>query len=154
MNNSQISTTHYMPFLGNDVYAVETPRYVPDSKGTEKTEREHITSIQSIKFFNPDNLIIESAARRIHKPSKILEEMQDKSNGRLLDILNNFQDTSSDRNKASIFGSLSKVHEVKSSTREFQSFQQRIKSNESTEYIREKHYLESCLNNLRGTRNK
>jgi len=139
-----ISKMHYFPFIGNDVYSVKTPRFIPDPN-KPKFERK----LEQIKFFNPKNLLIENSNVRLSKPAQILDEIHESSDKWLKTILNNVNEASSNQDKISVVNALSKIHELKSSTEEFTEVQKRIKSGESTEYIKEKEYLENTLSVIR-----
>jgi hypothetical protein len=151
--NNQISTMHYMPFLGNDVFAVKTPQFRGGSDPFAATKQK-LSSMKLIKFFNPSNLIIEPAMLRVNKPRELLNEIHESSNMRLFDILSDYdaENKDEDEYRVPVLRSLSKVHELKSSTKEFGELQKRVKSSEASDYVREKRYLESCLTNLRRTR--
>jgi len=148
-NYNEISKMHYFPFIGNDVYCVKTPRYVPDPN---KPMME--ASKDAIKFFNPTNLLIEPSGSRLMKPKQILEEMHETDDKWLTSILNNFDKIGKDPDKIAVINAVSKIHELKSSSIEYNEVQKRVKSSESTEYIKEKPILESTLSKLRTKKRK
>ncbi len=145
----EISKMHYFPFIGNDVYSIKTPKYVPDPN---KPKME--ATKETIKFFNPTNLLIEHSSTRLKQPKKVLEEMKESGDKWLNDIIGDYHVIGNDEDKIKVINALSKVHELKTSTMEFVELQKRVRSGESTEYIKEKTYLESQLTKLRPKKRK
>jgi hypothetical protein len=148
-NTNILSKMHSAPFIGTDVYAIQTPRFVPNPDEPPKTRTN-----ESIKFFNQSNLLIEPSSIRVKDPEKILDEMGTSMDKDLLNILKNYDSLGSDQNKIKVFDAISKVHELRSSTNEFNTMQKRVKSHESTEYIQEKPYLQSTLKPLQTKKHK
>jgi hypothetical protein len=136
--NNNISSMHYLPFFGNDIYAVETPKMINFNKP-------NIPKANNIKFFNPFNLIIEESEKRIKDSKRLMNEIKEEHNIKLQSICNSFDVIENDPYKVNIFKSLSKVHEIKASTLEFIKFQKWIKSNETSEYVKEKEFLKKSL---------
>jgi len=157
--NSQISTMHYLPFMGNDIYAIKSPRYVPPPEQAETSaagtsgKKQELTT-DSIKFFNPRNLLIESSAQRVRQPPLVLEEMNEKNNSKLLEVLDDYGNIGTDSDKMNVFRALSKIHELKSSTKEFAKLQKLVDSQESKVYVEEKTYLKSSLSKFKSSRKK
>ena len=75
--------------------------------------------------------------------------MDEQANKLLINILNDYDTIERDPAKIAVFRAFSKVHELKTSGKEFGELQKRIKSNESSEYIQEKSYLRSSLITLK-----
>jgi len=88
------------------------------------------------------------------KPKQILEEMHETDDKWLTSILNNFDKIGKDPDKIAVINAVSKIHELKSSSIEYNEVQKRVKSSESTEYIKEKPILESTLSKLRTKKRK
>lgn len=147
--NAEISKMHCFPFIGNDVYSVKTPRYVPDPNKPEVEATK-----EAIKFFNPSNLLIEQSAIRLKQPKRVLEEMKESGDKWLNDIIGDYDIIGKDQDKIKVINALSKIHELKTSSAEFNELQKRVKSNESTEYIKEKTYLSSTLIELKKKQRK
>jgi len=141
---NNISKMHTAPFIGTDVYAINTPRFVPDPD-KPKVER----TSESIKFFNQPNLLIEPSAKRLTHPSQILKEMDEAGDKPLLRVLEEVIHKSNDQNRLKIVNAISKVHELKVSTKEFGTIQKRIKSDESAEYVKEKIILKNTLGSIK-----
>lgn len=144
-----ISKMHTAPYIGTDMYAIRTPRYIPEP-GEPAEERTN----ESIRFFNKDNLLIEPSSIRVKEPEKILEEMGESKDKDLLNILLNYNSVGTNQDKIAVIDALSKVHELKSSTKEFDTMQKRVKSNESTEYVKEKSNLQKTLTSLQKDKPK
>lgn len=156
-----LSTMHELPFLGNDVYAVESPRFLPKpdkpgqgGTGSAKEEPKYEIKKEKIRFFNPDTLVIEPSALRMAKPDEILKEIGEVGNENMLRILKDYGIMDNDQDKLTVLRSFSKVHELKASTTEFQTVQQRIKNEESTEYVKGHDALEKTLKRLKESRKK
>lgn len=105
-----------------------------------------------IRFFNPSNLLIEPSAKRIKDSDKILSEMEGNENQYLKEMMSVFETINGDVAKMNVFNSLSKVHELKASTRELDEFRYRVDARDTKEYVGEKRYLESSLTALRKSR--
>jgi hypothetical protein len=152
--NNGISTMHYLPFMGNDVYAVKSPR--PPFSGQKSvgnlSKKYKPARKENITFFNHRSLLIEPAQKRISQRETLLGEISETENSFLITMLNDYPNLDNDTNKIDIFRSFSKVHELKSSTNEFLNFQKRVDSNESSEYAKEKNHLELSLNNLQSNK--
>jgi hypothetical protein len=83
--NSQISTMHYLPFFGEDIYAVKSPRYKP--KDNKNTHLPKAVEKEVIKIFEPNTLLIRPASERIQSSKEILKEMDQSMNSRLSALL-------------------------------------------------------------------
>jgi hypothetical protein len=92
--------------------------------------------------------LIEPSSIRVKEPEKILEEMGSEKDKELLNILLNYDSIGTDQAKITALDAISKVHELKSSSKEFGIVQKRVKSSESTEYMKEKPYLHSTITTL------
>lgn len=149
--HANISTMHYFPFLATDIYAIKKPQFIDNKKqgNTKKSTRQYQLKKENIKFFNPQSLIIEPSLTRLKDPEKILEEIKESSNENIQRILYNHTEIDDNKNKMNILKSLSKVHELKSSTAEFENLKKMIKSDESTEYIKSKDHLKNTLDSFK-----
>lgn len=148
-----ISKMHCDPFIGTDVYSVKTPRYVPpeDKNKDEKFEK----TKESIQFFNKENLLIEPSQNRIKNIDSLLEEMGEAKNQKLSTILNDYDAIGKEQDKIMIINALSKFHELRSSTTEFNTeVQKRIKNSESAEYIEKRTNLKSTLTAIQSKKRK
>jgi hypothetical protein len=151
----QLSTMHSLPFIGNDIYAIESPIFIPKEDGDKSIQRQNIlNSKESLKFFNPSNLNIEPSNIRIQHASKILQEMDQSNNQRLDEILNGYDIIENDVQKLGVFRALTKVHELNSSSKEFKNVQRFIDSNESREYVKSKETLDSYFSSIKEKQSK
>jgi hypothetical protein len=75
--------------------------------------------------------------------------VNEQKNSKLLDIVNEYPTVGSNQDKLSVLKSLSKVHELKVSTTEFIDVRHYIDSSESSEYIKEKQFLNTSLIKLK-----
>ena len=148
-----LSKMHSHPFIGHDIYAVKTPRYFPPADESVETAP-YVKQKESIQFFNPDNLLIQSSTERIKNIPKILDEIDQKDNRWMKTILNDFEKIKTEQDEIYIIDAISKIHELKSSTAEFEEVKKRIKSEESTEYIKEQTYLSNRLSTLKKKKKK
>lgn len=149
--NNIISKMHCDPFIGTDIYAVKAPRYVPPEDDSEKFEK----TKESIQFFNNDNLLVEPSQTRIKNIDSLLEEMGEPKNNRLSMILGDYDSVGKEPEKIAVLNALSKFHELRSSTTEFnEKVQKRIKAGESSEYINEKSDLKSTLTTIQSKKRK
>lgn len=158
--NSDISTVHYMPFLGNDIYGIKTPRYFPPKDNVspgekrEKKEKLDMLSKEKIKFFEPSSLLVVPSARRMGEKEKVLKEIDQSGNSYLKRILGDYDVMDKDPTKVEIFGAFARVHELNASTTEFGKVRKLIDSGESTEYAAERSYLKSSLDSFKQSRKK
>jgi len=150
--DSTISKMHSYPFIGTDIYTVKTPRFFP--KNDEKEKVDYQKTKDSIKFFNPTNLLIQPSQERIKNVDTLLDEIDQSDNKWLKNILGDYDTINTEQDKLNVIDSVSKVHELKSSTSEFSKVRKRIKSDESTEYVKEKTYLSSTLDTLKKKKRK
>ena len=97
-------------------------------------------------------MLLEPVQKRIDHKEAILDEIKENKNSALRIMLSDYPSIDNDNDKISTFRSFSKVHELKSSTREFIDFQKRVNSSESSDYVRGKNHLEFSHNRLRSIR--
>lgn len=150
-----ISTTHCLPFMASDIFSVLAPRppveLPPDSKGGKGEGRTPPPARpDSVRFFNPQNLAVERASNRVIDGERLLREMDEPSNQRLLEMIGDFGSVGEDPEKLGRFKMLSKVHELKSSSKEMERFQKRIDEGSSSDYVKEKAFLAGTLNETIG----
>ncbi len=158
--NLEISTMHYMPFLGNDIYGVLAPRFIPPKSGQEgvkgygkaKEPPKEISPKERIKFFNPSSLLVEPSRVRLSDSDKVLEEIDLRNDSYLKEVLGDYDVMDGDQPKLDVLSAFSKVHELRTSTAEFNNMQKWINSGESKEYTMEKQNLQSSLDSLKKNR--
>lgn len=136
-----ISTMHYLPFIGNDIYAVTTPR--PFYKKETNRERASRDKIRSIRLFDRESLSlkqIQSAASTID--DYIYEYREDDI---VSDILGNYREANVDDAKLTVLRAFSKISELNASSSEFSKFQKFIGENSTNDYVQEKQILQRTL---------
>ncbi len=112
-----ISTMHYLPFSGNDVYAVQTPPPFEGRRGIEPL-RDHL---KYVRFFDKTSLSIKQS--RLAQPT--INELADEyRNDKIMtNILDNYNEANTDHAKYQVLRAFSKVSERKSCSSEFERFQ-------------------------------
>jgi len=150
-----ISTMHYLPFMGNDVYAIKRKRgfpkyakdengdYTRDAKGKLVVEASTYTT-DNIKFFNRDNLRIENINTDTQTVQRFLTEYD--GDYFITSLLKNYRNIEGKKEDVEALRAFSRVSELKSSQTEFTSFQKLINENSTSDYIDEKTVLKQVLN--------
>jgi hypothetical protein len=133
-NADDISTMHYMPFLGNDFFAVEIPPPAIPKEGDFKKEK----NIASLKILNDNDLTIKPITTSGVSTRKILEDIGNPINDELDIKLNSIQEAKTDNIKYKILNALTRVHELKVSTKEFSSLSDHIGERSSIDYVKNK----------------
>ena len=173
--SNPLSKMHSFPFIGTDIYAIKTPRFVPgasDGQATGASDGQATgasgggsdgqatgasgggSALDSVKFFEPSSLTIRPSAERAIDPDALLGEIGERGNARLRGILEEYGSMGDDTDKIGVLSSVSKVHELKSSTAEFASLRKWIDRGETAEYVKEKPRLESTLDDLERRRGR
>ena len=160
--SNPLSKMHSFPFIGTDIYAIKTPRFVPkDPEGDEGGSGESgsgesgsamRSALDSVKFFEPSSLTIRPSAERVRDPVSLLDEIGERSNARLRSMLEEYGSAHDKPDKVAVLSSLSRVHELKSSTAEFKSLRGWIGKGETAAYVKEKPQLEKTLAELERRR--
>lgn len=153
-----LSKMHAFPFIGTDIYAIGTPRFVPRAAeagaggsgagGSGGAE----SALDSVKFFEPSSLTIRPSAERVGDPAALLDEIGDRGNAQLRGMLDGYESARDNPDKTAALSSLSMVHELVSSTAEFGSLRDWIRKGETAEYVKEKPRLETTLTDLEQQR--
>lgn len=138
-NYYDISTMHYLPFFGNDVYSVRTPPpFGGERKGTPLADR-----LIYVRLFDKESLRV----RQIRLVSSTINELADeyRNDDIITNILDNYTEANTDDAKYKVLRAFSKVSELKSSSSEFEIFQDFIKESSTKDYIQEKKVLQKTL---------
>lgn len=164
--SNPLSKMHSFPFVGTDIYAIRAPRFVPSTaKGpagggngasaaaaagngaaaAADADADAGPSLDSIKFFEPSSLTIKPSAERVGDPESLLGEIGEGGNRRLRAILEDYESMRGTSEKIKVLSSVSRVHELKSSTAEFGILREWIDKGETAEYVKKKPRLESTL---------
>lgn len=148
-----LSKMHAFPFIGTDIYAIRTPRFVPGAAEAGGSGGAGAGSaLDSVKFFEPSSLTIRPSAERVGDPAALLDEIGERGNAQLRGMLEEYEPARGNPDKAAALSSLSRVHELVSSTAEFGSLRDWIRKGETAEYVKEKPRLETTLADLEQKR--
>lgn len=143
---NDISTMHYLPFFGNDIYAVRRPIGFEKVKEDEQGHKIKVPleySVNKIQFFDKESLRVRSAVKM---PLVVENYMKEYSHDSLIqNMLRNYRDADGIKDKYEILSAFSKVSELRSSSAEFANFQRYIKQNSAKDYIEEKQVLKQTL---------
>ena len=150
-----LSKMHAFPFIGTDIYAIRTPRFVPraaEAGAGGSGAGGAVSALDSVKFFEPSSLTIRPSAERVGDPVALLDEIGERGNAQLRGMLEEYESARDNPDKAAALSSLSRVHELVSSTAEFGSLRDWIRKGETAEYVKEKPRLETTLEDLEQQR--
>ena len=161
-----LSKMHSFPFIGTDIYAIRTPRFVPNAAkgqggggagnsgnsgggaGNSDSGKGAGPALDSVKFFEPSSLTVRPSAERVGDPESLLGEIGERGNARLRGMLEEYESMSGSPDKIAALSSFSRVHELKSSTAEFGILRKWIDRGETGAYVKEKPRLESVLDEM------
>ena len=154
-----LSKMHAFPFIGTDIYAIRTPRFVPRAaeagaggSGTGGSGPGAVSALDNVKFFEPSSLTIRPSAERVGDPAALLDEIGERGNAQLRGMLEGYESARGNADKTAALSSLSRVHELVASTAEFGSLRDWIRKGETAEYVKEKPRLETTLEDLEQRR--
>jgi len=138
---NEISTMHYLPFFGNDVYAVEKPRGFAEKDEMGKPKK-IMYNPERVRLFDRNSLCV----RHITAIPSVVERLSDEYSRDYMisDILHNYQEATT-KDKYEVLNAFSKVSELRSSSMEFANFQRYIKQNSTKDYVEEKQVLKQTL---------
>lgn len=157
MQFDDLSTPHYLPFFGADMYAVEAPSSFHDeqnvasqqSGGSEQESRVEIPRVGKIRFFDRKSLKVKPIDSAFFDSEGVLGDMIAEDREYLSQMLENREEGNSDQKKYLALNSLSKFHELQSSTREFQNLRAHIEEGSARVYVQGKMSLEPALADIR-----
>lgn len=142
--HDDLSTMHYMPFLGNDLFAVHAPPPVIPKKGVTPKPK----NLQNLKILKDNELTIIPILDSSVSSLKILDQIGNPMSNDIDLSLANIQEAKTDNTKYKILNALTKIHELKSSTDEFSIFSKHVKERSSKDYVKTKEKLESRLTKI------
>jgi hypothetical protein len=146
-----VSTMHYLPFFGNDIYAVvRPPPHFPESDdetGGKKIVR--TPGLRNIRFFSRNTLKVKPVLTS--SAESILNDFENKDHEVLAPILRNRKEAEEDVDKWRSLSYLSKVHELSTSLVEFESLRKFIDQSDSKDYVKEKPSLQRVLAQMKPT---
>jgi hypothetical protein len=128
------SASHHADFVLGDVFS----SYVSHPIQPEETDR---AIEEQIKFFDSDKLDVEKLSSFKKKPNWIEDIRNTIGDQKIENILQNYGEAQSDNEKREVLRAVSKVHELKESTKEFSLSQNYINQRDSIDYIKSKDSL-------------
>jgi len=147
-----ISTMHYLPFFGNDLYAVRVPSSFHAKADDEPgpgggTVASRAPGLQQIRFLNRSSLKVKPLSPQL-SPDSILADLEYQDQDLVEKMLVNRNDVNVNiRNYLALYF-LSKVHELKASLLEFGRLREFITEGSTKDYISEQPSLEPVLRGL------
>ena len=136
-----ISTMHYLPFLANDIYAVEIPSaFVPKHTGLHESV---LHKLRNIRLFDKQSLQINEISSYEAFDEKICHDYDGDSIIR--EMLENYAEAETDDKKYVMLNAFSRIDELKSSLSEFDNLQKFIKQESAKDYLQEKTTLKKEL---------
>lgn len=152
---SDISTMHMLPFMANDVMAVEFP--IPpivdknDVNQIEKfRQRQSLPIDERIQGFNKEQLTMEDIGSLLRDKESILKDVGRSSDPALKEMLDNYTDAASNAENFHALNSFFRVHETIASSKEFVRLHRFISNQEGLDYVKEKAALSNAIGSLRG----
>lgn len=143
-DHDALSTMHYMPFLGNDLYAVELPPLAIQKKGAPKRD----PNIANLKILNSEDLTINPLINNDVSKEKILDEIGKSANDDLDLRLSNVNEAKTDHTKYKILNALTRIHELKSSTKELTVLSEHVKERSAKDYVKNKKDFQNKLSKI------
>jgi len=145
-----ISTMHYLPFLGNDIYAVSTPSpFFTRDTGSRTRLRDRL---QSIRLFDKNSLCLNQVRLASTTIDELIYEYRDDSV--ITNILRNYHEANEDADKLKVLRAFSKISELKDSSSEFIRLQDFVRQNSTRDYLQEKQVLQRTLQEVTGSQSK
>ena len=145
-----VSTMHYLPFFGNDIYAVARPPSIYKSdEATDEKRTDKTPGLQNIRFFNRRSLKVKPVIAS--NAESILNDFVNRDHEVLAPILRNRQEAETDLRKWYSLSYLSKVHELSASLVEFESLRKFIDQSDSKDYVKAKPSLQRVLSQMKTT---
>ncbi|MGA2682978.1 MAG: hypothetical protein ABSF44_14405 [Candidatus Bathyarchaeia archaeon] len=149
--NRDISTMHYLPFLGNDLYSVMIPiPFGKSDKNSPKIEGESIKppkppkdKLDYVKFFDRKSLQVNALSDELSIISELRNQYEKDSI--IENILEHYGEARTNEKIYTVLTALSKVNELNSSFAEFNSFQKYVNNNSTKDYLQEKKVLQEAL---------
>ncbi len=159
--HDDISSSHYLPFLTNDIFAVAAPQYFDPSKKKKNIESgieqpSKIPSYQEkllqLKLFNKKDLSLDSIFPLMNQHKELLKDVGNPKDERLVQMIKNYmtEGNTKEEQKERITNlkSFTWVHELKTSVSEFTNFRNFIKQNDTSFYVTERPLLNSTISDM------
>jgi len=128
-----LSTMHYLPFLSNDLFASFVP---PQAFGGFK-EQTPSEKLKSVRLFNRNNLLLERINDASFNVDEILNQVGRPKETTLTNMLLNYKEAgnSKDPTKLNRLKAFTKVHEAKTSNKEFDTLRKHIIDGSTNDYV-------------------
>ena len=140
-DHGELSTMHYMPFLGNDLFAVETPP--PAISPSDKPK-----NIENLRALYRDELTILPVTDPRMSDLEVLDLEGNPVSEDLNLRLRNVREASRDAKKYSIINAITRIQELLGSSVEFSRLAGHVKERSSDAYVRGKRGLELRLQDM------
>jgi hypothetical protein len=143
-----ISTMHYMPFLGNDIYSVEVPPppFEPDAERTETRIRPNLANI---RIFDKKSLKVKPITS--FSTDAILSQTRFRDEEIIRQILDNRQEVNRNNAKYRKLNHFSRVHEHEASLKEFEVLRKCIEENTTKDYLESRDAILPVLSEIPRT---
>lgn len=139
-NNSDLSVMHYMPFFGNDLYAVQPPTGFPKKSKTGEKKKK-VRNIGNLRLLNRKELTIKPIIENTISNQDILNELNSSEETTLKFYLDNVDKAQNDDQIYKIINSLTRIHELQGSTKEFTVLGAYVKQHSAIDYVKSKKQL-------------
>jgi hypothetical protein len=141
--HDDVATMHYLPFMGNDIYAVKNPLPFGSSGDDETKNNKPKNPLDPIRLFDKWNLNL----KKIESSPLLIKELErDYSNDLVIqNILNHYSEASTNTKKLEVLRAFSKVDELRNNTKEFSELQNYVSQNSTNDYVEEKTILQKAL---------
>lgn len=163
MRFDDLSTSHFLPFFGADMYAVQVPPGFHKNENIESHEATGsqliaqstaqpamtIPRLEKIRFFDRRSLKVKPVNSASFDPESIVTDMKDEDRRHMAVALENRQEANTDEEKYLALNCLSRFHELCSSTREFQDVRKHIDEGSTRTYVQEKTSLKPALDDIK-----
>jgi hypothetical protein len=159
MKFDDLSTSHYLPFFGADMYAVAAPEGFYDEENVQEASQQMSGSqlgnpvetarVGRIRFFDRQSLKVKPIDSAFFDSENVLGDMNPEDREYLSQMLENREEGNSDQKKYRALNSLSKFHELQSSSREFQDLRKYIGEGSARVYVQGKTSLEPALADIK-----
>jgi hypothetical protein len=133
-DHDELSTMHYMPFLGNDLFAIEIPPPAIPKKDKPKKDR----NIINLKILDKNELTIKPLINSGISREEILQQLGNPSYDDLDIRLQSLEEAKTDNDKYKILNALTKIQELRVSTNEFSVLGKHVKERSSKDYVKTK----------------
>lgn len=155
-----ISSSHYLPFLTNDIFSVAAPQTFDPNKGKNKLKKidEQKTigyhdRLLKLRLFNKKNLKLQTIFPLMDQYKNLLQDVDNPRDYRLETMLQNYLvevENKEERNER--FKNLKYftwVHELKSSSSEFSNFRKYVKQGDTKSYVSDHPLLSNALTDMK-----